>query len=179
MMLYKDARSTFQVLRQVAPSWLEDLEVYSTVLWHLKEDVALALHAHNLTDAHFLSPQAWCAAGSSFSRQKARENAIRCFKRATQLRPPLAHAYSLLGHEYHDCEAYNEANTAFSRALQIDGRHIAAWVGLGRVQEFLGVDSAALKYYMAAEKLNPESAVVLANIARVGSDVWCIQYDYY
>lgn len=29
---YKDAKTTFQVLRRVAPSWVEDLEVYSTVL---------------------------------------------------------------------------------------------------------------------------------------------------
>ncbi|RTE69950.1 hypothetical protein BHE90_015666 [Fusarium euwallaceae] len=163
---YKVAKATFQVLRRVAPSWVEDLEVYSTVLWHLNDDVALAFHAHELADSHFLSPQTWCAIGNSFSLQKAHADAIKCFKRATQLQPQLAHAYSLLGHEYLDAEQYDEASTEFRRALQVDTRHYIALVGLGRVQERLGKFEVAMKNYMSAERINPTNGVLLTHIAR-------------
>ncbi|KPM42286.1 hypothetical protein AK830_g4283 [Neonectria ditissima] len=167
MLAYRDAKSTFQVLRKIAPSWIEDLEVYSIVLWHLNDDVTLAFHAHELTDSHFLSPQAWCAIGNSFSLQRAHTDAIKCFQRATQLQPQLAHSYTLLGHEYTDLEQYDEANTAFRRALQVDGRHYTAWVGLGRVQEKLGKLDLALKNYSNAEKINPTNGVLLTHIAKL------------
>ncbi|KAI0432005.1 TPR-like protein [Xylaria sp. FL1042] len=166
LLLYPEAKSTFQVLRKTAPSWIEDLEVFSTVLWHLKEDVELAFLAHELTDNHFLSPQTWCAVGNSFSLQKSSKEAVKCFRRATQLQPQLAHSYSLLGHEHSGAEEYDEASVAFRRALQVDSRHYTAWVGLGRVQERLGRRDVALKYYLSAEKINPRNVVLLTYIAR-------------
>lgn len=167
MMSYKQAKSTFQVLRKIAPSWLEDMEVYSTVLWHLKDDVELAFLGHELSDDHYLAPQTWCAVGNSFSLQRCHQEAIKCFRRAGQLEPQLAYSYSLLGHEHFEAEEYGEATTAFRRALQVDPRHYSAWVGLGRVQERLGQGEKALKYYRSAEKVNPNNAALLTYIARV------------
>ncbi|KAF7551121.1 hypothetical protein G7Z17_g5266 [Cylindrodendrum hubeiense] len=167
LMSYKEARSTFRILQKIAPSWMEDLEVYSTVLWHLKEDVALAFLAHELSDSHFLSPQTWCAIGNSLSLQKSRDEAIRAFKRACQLYPPLPQAYSLLGYEYMDTEQYAEATTAFRQALQVDPRHYSAWVGLGRIQEKIGQSERALKYYLGAHKINASNAIVMTYIARM------------
>ncbi|KAF4440365.1 protein bimA [Fusarium austroafricanum] len=115
MQAYRDARSTFRALRRIAPSWTEDLEVYSTVLWHLHDEVMLAFHAHELADSFYLSSQTWCAMGSSFSLQKAHADAIKCFKRATQLQPQLAHSYSLLGHEHLDAEHWSRPGTGKAR----------------------------------------------------------------
>ncbi|OAA81826.1 Tetratricopeptide-like helical [Akanthomyces lecanii RCEF 1005] len=153
MMAYVDAKASFQALRTACPSWTEDLEVYAAVLWHLEDDVKLSYQAHELVETHYLSPQAWCTVGCVFSLLKRRENALAAFLRATQLQPQLAHAYSNLGHEYHDCEEYNEANMAFRQALRIDARHYIAWAGLGRVQERLGAPQRALRYYLAAQKV--------------------------
>lgn len=167
MMAYKEARTTFQLLRRLAPSWLDDIEVYSTVLWHLKDDVELAFLGHELTDSHYLAPQTWCAMGNSFSLQRCHQEAIKCFRRAGQLQPQLAYSYSLLGHEHFEAEEYGEATTAFRRALQVDQRHYSAWVGLGRAQERLGQGEKALKYYRSGEKVNPNNAALLTYIARV------------
>jgi anaphase-promoting complex subunit 3 len=167
MLSYKDSKSTFKVLRKIAPSWMEELEIYSTVLWHLNDDVMLAFHAHQLVDNNFLSPEAWCAVGNSFSLQKAHKDAIKCFRRATQLEPQLAHSYSLLGHEYLEMEEFDEAGTAFRQALQVDQRHYISWVGLGRIQEKLGKTGGAIKCYLHAEKLNPTNGVLLNQIAQV------------
>lgn len=167
MMAYREAKTTFQVLRRVAPSWLDDVEVYSTVLWHLKDDVELAFLGHELTDGHYLEPQTWCAMGNSFSLQRSHQEAIKCFRRAGQLEPQLAYSYSLLGHEHFEAEEYGEATTAFRKALQVDPRHYSAWVGLGRAQERLGQGDKALRYYRSGEKVNPNNAALLTYIARV------------
>ncbi|OAA73624.1 Tetratricopeptide-like helical [Cordyceps fumosorosea ARSEF 2679] len=167
MMAYTSARSAFETLRASWTSWTEDLEVHAAALWHLGDDVRLAHQAHDLTEHHRLSPQAWCAAGCAMSRAGRQQDAIASFRRAAQLRPPLARAYSLLGHEHFDCEEYDEANWAFRRALQVDARHYVAWVGLGRVQERLGAPERALRYYLGAQKISPDNGVVLTNIARI------------
>ncbi|SPO04911.1 related to Protein bimA [Cephalotrichum gorgonifer] len=167
MMSYKEAKATFQLLRRLAPSWLEDLEVYSTVLWHLKDDVELAFLGHELTDDHHLAPQTWCAMGNSFSLQRCHQEAIKCFRRAGQLQPQLAYSYSLLGHEHFEAEEYAEATAAFRKALQVDPRHYSAWVGLGRAQERLGQGDRALQYYRSGEKVNPNNAALLTYIARM------------
>lgn len=169
MMAYKDAKTTFQQLRQQAPSWLDDVEVYSTVLWHLKDDVELAFLGHELTDSHYLQPQTWCTMGNSFSLQRCHQEAIKCFRRAGQLSPQLAYSYSLLGHEHFEAEEYGEATTAFRKALQVDPRHYSAWVGLGRAQERLGQGEKALRYYRSGENVNPNNAALLTYIARVSS----------
>ncbi|KAH7308062.1 hypothetical protein B0I35DRAFT_483348 [Stachybotrys elegans] len=165
LMRYDDAKLTFQALRKAAPAWMEDLEVYSTTLWHLKDDVTLAYLAHDLSENHYLSPQTWCAAGNSFSLNHDRNEAIRCFRRASQLSPQLARAYSLLGYEHIELEEYDAAAVAFRKALQIESRHYLALVGLGRVREKLGQYGKALKHYIAAEKINPSNAVLMKYIA--------------
>ncbi|KAM3427485.1 hypothetical protein MY4824_009423 [Beauveria thailandica] len=167
MMAYEDAKSAFQALRAASPSWVEDLEVLAATLWHLKDEVQLSYQAHDLVDSHYLSPQSWCAVGCALSLDRRPEDAIASFLRATQLQPQLARAYSLLGCEYHDCEAYDKASRAFRCALRVDVRHYPAWVGLGRVQERLGAPERALRHYLAAQKVFPDNGVVLTNIARV------------
>ncbi|KOS18743.1 Protein bimA [Escovopsis weberi] len=167
LMSYREARETFQALRRASPAWLEDVEVYSTVLWHLKEDVALAYLAHELSDAHPLAPQAWCAVGNLMSLQRCRGEAVRCFRRACRLSPRLPHSFSLLGYEYMEMEELADARAAFREALGVDARHYSAWVGLGRVQERLGQADKALEYYLGAEKINAQNAVLLTYIARV------------
>ncbi|KAK5989007.1 Protein bimA [Cladobotryum mycophilum] len=167
LMSYKEAKVTFQALRKLAPSWVEDMEVFSTVLWHLKEDIALAFLSHELSDNHYLLPQTWCAIGNMFSLQRSRKEAIKCFQRACQLSPRIAHSFSLLGYEYMEMEEFTEASIAFHQAIQVDPRHYSAWVGLGRVQERLGQSGKALEYYLGAEKINSHNAVLLTYIARM------------
>ncbi|KAH6894267.1 hypothetical protein B0T10DRAFT_558416 [Thelonectria olida] len=167
LMSYQEAKTTFQALRKLAPTWTEDLEVYSNVLWHLKQDVELAFLAHELCESQYLSPQAWCAMGNSFSARKSRQEAMKAFRRACQLSPPVAQSFSLLGHELAETEDYPGAVTAFRQALQVDARHYPAWVGLGRVKEKLGEKEQALEYYLRAEKVNSSNAVLMTYIARV------------
>ena len=164
---YADAEKFFVRVRQLAPSRLEDMEIYSTVLWHLKSDIELAYLAHELMELDRLSPQAWCAVGNSFSLQREHEQALRCFKRATQLDPGFAYGFTLQGHEYIANEEFEKALDAYRCAIAADGRHYNAWYGLGKVYEKMGKWSIAEQHYRTAAKINPTNAVLVCCIGVV------------
>lgn len=164
---YADAEKFFVRVRQLAPSRLEDMEIYSTVLWHLKSDIELAYLAHELIEIDRLSPQAWCAVGNSFSLQREHEQALRCFKRATQLDGTFAYGFTLQGHEYIANEEFEKALDAYRCAIGADGRHYNAWYGLGKVYEKMGKWSTAEQHYRTAAKINPTNAVLICCIGMV------------
>ncbi|CAI4219996.1 unnamed protein product [Parascedosporium putredinis] len=164
MMAYGEAKSTFQILRKIAPSWLEDMEVYSTVLWHLKDDVELAFLGHELSDDHYLSPQTWCAVGNSFSLQRCHQEAIKCFRRAGQLEPQLAYSYSLLGHEHFEAEEYGKPPRLsaghYKLILDIIRRGVnpnnaALLTYIARILEKMGKHRQALSYLRRGTDLEP------------------------
>ena len=72
------------------------------------------------------SPQAWIAAGNLFSLQKERPQALTCFRRAAELDPSCAYAFTLSGHESID-EDIDKAISFFQTALRADQRHYNAW----------------------------------------------------
>ena len=161
---YSDAEKTFHKIRAFAPSRLEDMEYYSTSLWHLKHDVDLAFLAHELIDLDRSSPQAWCAIGNSFSLQRDHDQALKCFKRATQLDPSFAYAYTLQGHEYISNEEYDKAMLAYRASITAESRHYNAWYGLGRVYEKQGRYAVAEHHYRTAQSINPTNAVLVTCI---------------
>ena len=158
---YVESEKHFARLRKLAPSRLEDMEIYSTVLWHLKHDTELTYLAHELMDLDRLSPEAWCAIGNSFSLHREHDQALKCFKRATQLNPKFSYAFTLQGHEHISNEDYEKALQAYRRALATDGRHYNGWYGLGKVYEKLGKHEIAEKHYRAAASINPTNSVLV------------------
>lgn len=53
---YQKSALIYKELRSKYPYHIDDLEYYSTVLWHLKDDVALATLAHELTETNRKHP---------------------------------------------------------------------------------------------------------------------------
>ena len=164
---YADAEKFFIRVRNMAPSRLEDMEVYSTVLWHLKSEIELAYLSHELNELDRLSPQAWCAIGNSFSLQREHEQALKCFRRATQLDPHFAYGFTLQGHEYIANEEFEKALDAYRLAIASDSRHYNAWYGLGKVYEKMGKWSIAEQHYRTAAQINPTNAVLICCIGMV------------
>jgi len=85
---------------------------------------------------------------------------VKCFKRAAQLDPNMAYAYTLQGHEYMATEDYDRALRAYRRALSVDKRHYNAHYGIGKVHERLGNLDKAHTQYLAAANINPTNAVL-------------------
>lgn len=164
---YSDAEKFFRKMRVHAPSRLEDMEVYSTILWHLKRETDLSFLAHELVDSAWQSPQAWCALGNAWSLARDPEQALQCFKRATQLNPKFAYAFTLQGHEHVANEEYDKALTAYRQAIAADRRHYNAYYGIGKVQQRLGAYDKALSHFKAASTINPNNAVLICCIGKV------------
>ncbi|KAL9097640.1 MAG: hypothetical protein Q9163_006333 [Psora crenata] len=164
---YAEAEKIFTRIRTITPSRLEDMEYYSTSLWHLKNDIDLAFLAHELIELDRSSPEAWCAVGNSFSLQREHDQALKCFKRATQLDPSFAYAYTLQGHEHVANEEYDKAMSAYRASITAENRHYNAWYGLGKVFEKQGKYPIAEHHYRTAASINPTNAVLITCIGVV------------
>lgn len=164
---YLEAEKTFTRIKTIAPSRLEDMEIYSTILWHLKHDIDLAFLAHEIVEIDRESPQAWCAVGNSFSLQRDHDQALKCFKRATQLDPKFAYAFTLQGHEHVSNEEYDKALSAYRAAISAESRHYNAWYGLGKVYEKQGKYAYAEQHYLSAAAINPTNPVLITCIGNV------------
>lgn len=156
-----DAEKIYARLRILSPSRIEDMELYSTCLWHLGKETDLAFLAHEIIDIDRNSPQAWCAVGNSFGVQKDHDQAIKCFKRAVQLDPNFAYGYTLQGHEFIENEENDKALSAFRSAVAVDHRHYNAWYGLGRVFEKQGKYEFAEQHFRTAAGINPSNPLLL------------------
>ncbi|KAI0969407.1 tetratricopeptide [Xylaria arbuscula] len=164
---YAEAEKYYRQLRLIAPTRLEDMEIFSTILWHLKRETDLSFLAHELVDSSWHSPQAWCALGNAWSLAREPEQALRCFKRATQLNPKFAYAFTLQGHEHVSNEEYEKALTAYRMAISADRRHYNAYYGIGRVYEKLGSYDKAYTHFHSASIINPTNAVLICCIGNV------------
>ena len=164
---YAEAEKFYKRIRQVAPTRFEGMEIYSTILWHLKRETDLAFLAHELVDSSWQSPQAWCALGNSWSLARDHEQALRSFRRATQLDPKFAYAFTLQGHEHVANEEYDKALTSYRQGMAADKRHYNAWYGVGRVYEKLGNYAKAYAHFEAASSINPTNAVLICCIGTV------------
>ncbi|KAG6332033.1 hypothetical protein ID866_7053 [Astraeus odoratus] len=154
------AERAFRAARALEPYRLGDMEVYSTLLWHLQQNVQLSYLAQELMSINPCSPQAWIATGNLFSLQKERSQALTCFRRAAELDPACAYAYTLSGHESID-EDLDKAISFFQRALQADARHYNAWYGLGTCYLRMSKIRLAEYHYRKALEIHPQNAVLL------------------
>lgn len=165
---YMEAEKAFSKARKCDSSRTEDMEVYSTLLWHLRKEVDLSHLAREMSDLDRLSPQTWCAIGNSFSLQREHDYALKCFKRATQLDPKFAYAYTLQGHEHVANEEYEKALCSYRTAMSVESRHYNAWYGLGKVYDKLGKFELAERHFRTAAQINPANSVLVCCIGTVG-----------
>ena len=164
---HREVAEVFSRLRKLSPSRVQDMEVYTTTLWHLKSNVELAWLSRELLDTDSHSPQAWCAIGNAWSLEREHEQAIKCFRRATQLDPNFAYAYTLEGHEHVENEEFDKATECYRTAIEHDMRAYGAWYGLGKVNEKIGKYGDAEKYYTMASKLNGANALLVVYVGVV------------
>ncbi|KAJ3507258.1 hypothetical protein NLJ89_g6407 [Agrocybe chaxingu] len=136
------------------------MEIYSSLLWQLQQSVELSFLAQELLNINPQSPQAWIAIGNLFSLQKEREQALTCFRRAFQLDPTCAYAYTLSGHESID-EDLDRAINFFQSALRADARHYNAWYGLGTCYLRMSKVRLAEYHFRRAAAIHPVNAVLL------------------
>lgn len=167
MLTFLQAEAVFLKVRQMDPARTEDMEVFSTILWHQRKEVELSHLAHELIENERGAPESWCALGNCFALQRDHDQALKCFRRATQLNPRLAYAFTLQGHEHVSNEEYEKALASYRNAVSADNRHYNAWYGLGKVYEKMGKYETAEKHFRTAVKINPTNAVLICCVGMV------------
>ncbi|XP_038880140.1 cell division cycle protein 27 homolog B isoform X1 [Benincasa hispida] len=159
---YLEADRAFSLARHASPHSLEGMDVYSTVLYHLKEDMKLSYLAQELISTDRLAPQSWCAMGNCYSLQKDHETALKNFQRAVQLNPRFAYAHTLCGHEYVALEDFENGIKSYQSALRVDSRHYNSWYGLGMIYLRQEKFEFAEHHFRMAFQINPRSSVVMS-----------------
>uniref|UniRef100_A0ACD5UHV9 Uncharacterized protein n=1 Tax=Avena sativa TaxID=4498 RepID=A0ACD5UHV9_AVESA len=158
---YLEAAHFFELAHRLSPCTLEGMDIYSTVLYHLNEEMRISYLAQELISVDRLSPQAWCAVGNCFALRKDHETALKNFQRAVQIDPRVAYAHTLCGHEYSSLEDYENSVKFYRCALQVDERHYNAWYGLGVVYLRQEKFEFAEHHFRRAFQINPRSSVLM------------------
>ena len=164
---YKLSCEVFDTVRHMDPDHVTDMDIYSTALWHLQRDVELCVLSEELADCWYLSPQAWCAKGNCLSILKEHEDAIKFFRRATQVAPRFVYAYTLLGHEYLCNEDLSNARKSFRIAATINPRHYNAWFGLGMISLREENFPLAQTHFSTANSINGSNCMINCRLAKV------------
>lgn len=84
----------FKKLRLSDPHRLENMDLYSTCLWHLRNQVSLSSLAQSLVKSHPYACQSWLTLGNAHSLLKEHESSLKCFERAIEVNPGYAYAHS-------------------------------------------------------------------------------------
>ncbi|KAJ2083831.1 anaphase-promoting complex subunit cdc27 [Coemansia sp. RSA 988] len=177
---YKEARQAFAAAAAAAGYRVRDMDAYSTLLWHMRDEQGLAQLATGLVAAgRTWSPEAWVAAANSFSLDGDHRSAQRSLNRAVQLHRAaaprdasgaltgLATAHALLGHESAALDEASRAQQAFRTALRIDARHYSAWYGLGLAYLRQGKPDLAEYHFSRAVALNAQNPLLLQSAGAV------------
>ncbi|XP_010267174.1 PREDICTED: cell division cycle protein 27 homolog B-like isoform X3 [Nelumbo nucifera] len=161
MVDYLEADQAFTLARQASPYSFEGMDIYSTVLFHLKEEMKLSYLAQELISTDRLAPQSWCAMGNCYSLQKDHETALKNFQRAVQLNSKFAYAHTLCGHEHVALEDFENGIKSYQSALRINPRHYNSWYGLGMIYLRQEKFEFAEHHFRRAFQINPCSSVIM------------------
>ena len=158
---YNMSLKYFRRLRLFQTTRIKDLEIYSTLLWHLRENHELYTLCNELLEFFPTKPETWCVAGNYFSLIKNHDESIKAFSKAIELNPKFAYAYTLQGHEYTANESYDTAREFYRKAVAIDSQHYNAYYGLGDCAFRLGKYEEALLHFEKARLINPINVILI------------------
>lgn len=164
---YSQSKRFFVRLRQLDRTRLEDMEYYSTLLWHLHEKVELTYLANELHDIDNLLAITWCVMGNLFSLARETDEAIKCFNKAVAIDLRFTYAYTLKGHEYFGNDNYEQALECFRYSLHYDPRHYNALYGIGMVYINLGEYQKADYHFRKAVAINPINIILICCVGMV------------
>ena len=94
------------------------------------------------------------------------DDAIKFFRRATQVAPRFVYAYTLLEHDMYSKDLSN-AKKCFRTAATFNPRHYNAFFGLGKVSQGEKEYRAAEYYFKMAFSINSSSCIICSKLAHV------------
>ncbi|CAG8475932.1 4184_t:CDS:10 [Ambispora gerdemannii] len=155
---FAEAERDFDELILSDPFRLDDMDIYSNVLYVMDKKAKLSFLAHMSANTDKYRSETMCIIGNYYSLKSEREKAISYFKRALQVNRHCLTAWTLMGHEYVELKNTHAAVVAYKRALEVNPNDYRAWFGLGQTYQFLKMDFYAIYYYERATVLRPQDA---------------------
>lgn len=153
----------FQQIQSVDPYRLENLDMYSNLLFVREQKTEMAHLAHKAVQINKYRPETCCVIGNYYSIRGEHQKAILYFQRALKLNPKYLSAWTLMGHEFMELKNTNAAIQSYRQAVEVNRRDFRAWYGLGQAYEIIKMPVYGLYYYKTATQLRPyDSRMLLA-----------------
>lgn len=152
---FEQVEDIFEELLRNDPYRVEDMDMYSNVLYSKECFSALSFLAHRvfLTDKY--RPESCCIIGNYYSLKGQHEKSVVYFRRALKLNKNYLSAWTLMGHEFVEMKNIPAAVDAYRRAVDINLCDYRAWYGLGQTYEMMGMPYYALHYFRKSVFLQP------------------------
>ncbi|KAK3921067.1 Cell division cycle protein 23-like protein [Frankliniella fusca] len=155
------AIATFRHLHKEDPYRLDNLDVYSNLLYVKELRVELSQLAHHVCEVDKYRVETCCVIGNYYSLRSEHQKAVLYFQRALKLNPQYLSAWTLMGHEFMEMKNTNAAIQSYRQAIEVNRRDYRAWYGLGQTYEILKMPYYCLHYYKQAQQLRPNDSRML------------------
>lgn len=111
------AISIFQIIQDDDPYRLENLDIFSNLLFvkELKKEIAFL--AHKVVEIDKYRPETCCVIGNYYSIRLDHQKAVTYFQRAVKLNPNYLSAWTLMGHEFMEMKNTNAAIQSYRKGV--------------------------------------------------------------
>ncbi|KAJ1442435.1 Tetratricopeptide-like helical domain superfamily [Sesbania bispinosa] len=155
---FDQVEAIFEELLRNDPYRVEDMDMYSNVLYAKECFSALSYLAHRVFMTDKYRPESCCIIGNYYSLKGQHEKSVMYFRRALKLNKNYLSAWTLMGHEFVEMKNTPAAVDAYRRAVDIDPCDYRAWYGLGQAYEMMGMPFYALHYFKKSVFLQPNDS---------------------
>lgn len=152
---YVNSENQFDQIFKFDPYRLEDLDIYSNILYVMQKHSKLAYLAQFVSQIDRFRPETCCIIANYYSARQEHEKSIMYFRRALILNKRSTSAWTLMGHEFVELKNSHAAIECYRRAVDINDRDYKAWYGLGQAYEVLDMHLYSLYYFQNACTLKP------------------------
>lgn len=161
------AISIFKDILEVDPYRLDNLDIYSNLLFVKDQRQEIAVLAHRVTEINKYRPETCCVIGNYYSIRLDHQKAVIYFQRALKLNPRYLSAWTLMGHEFMEMKNTNAAIQSYRQAVEVNRRDFRAWYGLGQAYEILKMPFYSYYYYKTAQNLRPYDSRMLVALGEI------------
>jgi len=152
---FTDAQSLCKDLLKQDPFRLDDMDIYSHILYVKESTSELSRLAHHAIQIDKYRAETCSIVGNYYSLKGSHEKAITYFNRALKLQPHNLEVLTLIGHEFVEMRNAAAALQAYRRVIDSDPGDYKAWYGLGQTYEILEMPSYAIYYFRKACEIQP------------------------
>lgn len=130
--LNEESKKWFEVIRNKDPFFLDNIDFYSTVLWHQKDVADLGTLCRSLVKYYPSSPITWKALGNFYSHKNDYQRSLMCFKRSLSIEEN-SYTYTLLGYESISRNEFDSALEYFNTSINMHLNNYRAVFGCAQV----------------------------------------------